>query len=298
MHPEGGGGSGAVPGWEGAAAGEWARRLGVPDLELHPALGSTNDRLRECGRDGAAAFTTVVAGSQTAGRGREGRGWRSEPGAGLWISVLLPLPPGGAPGVAPLAVGVAVAQALEVLGLHAVGLKWPNDVVVGGGKLAGILCEVAHGGAGRPSGIVAGIGINLESPGPLAADGGLPPTWFAQEHPGGRAPGVAEVARVLLRELRRWADPPPARLTGALADEWGARDALLGRRVRVEAGGGGTLRGWSTGVAADGALLLRTDPDPAGSTEGRVLEIRAGRIRLDSLPGVEDAPAGTRAEEA
>jgi BirA family transcriptional regulator, biotin operon repressor / biotin---[acetyl-CoA-carboxylase] ligase len=284
-------------GWEGADVAAWARRLGVPELELHATLGSSNDRLRDLARADAPPFTTVVAGTQTAGRGREGRFWRSEPGAGLWVSVLLPPPPGGPPGVAPLAVGVAVARTLESLGIPGVGLKWPNDVLVEGKKIAGILCEVAHGSGGKPTGILAGIGVNLHAPGAVEADGGLPPTWIAREHGGGTVPGLSELARVLLRELRRAGDPSPDRLGGELRALWEARDVLFGRRVYVEPGGGRVVTGRAAGVSPTGALLLRPDGGTGDAGAAPVLEIRAGRVRLESLPGAAVPPVTPGAGE-
>jgi BirA family transcriptional regulator, biotin operon repressor / biotin---[acetyl-CoA-carboxylase] ligase len=298
-----------IPGWEGRDAEAWAKVLGVPRLELHDELDSTNTRLRALatGGDGgtgrASPFTTVVAHAQRAGRGRDGRNWRSEGGAGLWISVLLPMPPGGPPGVATLAVGVAVAEAVERLGGGPGGrvrLKWPNDLMAvtpdgrGVCKLAGILCEVAGGGEGG-GGIVAGVGVNLH---PASHPAGRPSPDARGESAGGieefpsadletflgRRVPPSELARHLVHALRRLADPPPARLEGGLRAGWEARDLLPGTRVQVTPGPRGVVRG----VGDDGALLV--EPEEGASVRllasghaergrGGVVPVRAGRVR-------------------
>lgn len=299
-----------IPGWEGRDAEAWAGVLGVPRLELHAEVTSTNARFR----DATAPFTTVVAHAQREGRGREGRTWHSPPGGGLWMSVLLPLPPGGPPGVVPLAVGVAAAEAVEAAiggkvgrGL-ALGLKWPNDLlvvgngVVGNGmlhtrarKLAGILCEAV------PGGIVAGVGVNLRagsgegSVDAVSVEGasgegsrgevervevargeaGFPAV--ALEQLAGRAVLPAELAGLLIAALRRWADPPPDRLEGALREAWEARDLLRGTRVRITPGvpGAGRAgpRGRVRGVGEDGSLQVEDE------VTGATVSVRAGRVR-------------------
>lgn len=115
-------------------------------------------------REGAPEGTVVVADEQTAGRGRLGRTWVSDPGSGLWCSVLLRMEPGAARGLVPLLAGVAVADAIRRHGIGAV-LKWPNDVVLDGPafdgspgprKLAGVLSE-----SDGDEAVVVGIGVNV-----------------------------------------------------------------------------------------------------------------------------------------
>ena len=119
---------------------------------------STQDLVRAAARAGAAAGHLVAAGEQTAGRGRQGRRWEAPPGGALLASILL-RPRAGAEGV-PLAAGLAVTDALARLGVEA-RLKWPNDVLAGGGKLAGILAEVEPAAPGPGVAVVLGIGVNL-----------------------------------------------------------------------------------------------------------------------------------------
>ncbi|HZS16103.1 MAG TPA: biotin--[acetyl-CoA-carboxylase] ligase, partial [Candidatus Dormibacteraeota bacterium] len=120
---------------------------------------STQDVVRAAARAGAEAGFCCVARAQSAGRGRQGRAWEAPPGTGLLVSVLVRVP-GGVVGGVPLVGGLAVCDAVEGLGVGrgVVGLKWPNDVVVGGRKLAGVLAEVeAAARRGESSPRAAGI---------------------------------------------------------------------------------------------------------------------------------------------
>lgn len=265
--------------WGTQSTEAWAGTVRVPQFELADAVTSTNDRLRIRAEAGALPFTTCVALTQTQGRGRDGRGWDSPVSGGLWMSVLLPFPNGGAPGVAPLAVGVACARALEACGVKGVSLKWPNDLVHKGGKLGGILCEVVSGG------IVAGIGINLTPPydeagsdavvGAHEADSvaPLPRRWANQI---AAVPIEApDLTRVILGELRQWANPPADTLEGVLRVEWDARDALRGHEVTVRSGQWSEPRireGRADGVTPRGALRLMRD-------DGTLDEVVSGSVR-------------------
>ena len=276
------------PEWRSRLPCEWAEDLGVPALELHARIGSTNHRLRRLAAAGAAAWTTVVAGEQTAGRGRAGRRWHSPPGAGLWMSVLLETVGASGSGVLPLAAGVSVARALEEASGAPMGLKWPNDILFGGRKIAGILCE-ADGPDAR--GAIVGIGVNVRRP-----HEGYPPgleshaAFLGEASAGGI--GLPRLAGSIIRELHRWADPPPARLSGALRGEWEARDLLPGRPVRLAGGTSGT----ACGVSGEGWLKVT-------SADGRVATVRAGAVQVadwgsrqfTAAPGV---PAPAAEEEA
>ena len=259
--------------WEGEPIAVWAElwelngALGEvpPTFEVHDELGSTSDRLREMAERGAGSFSVVIAESQSAGRGRRGATWHSPSGSGLWMSVLLPA---RSPSVSyvPLLVGLATAGAVDnsVPGAEA-GLEWPNDVIVRGTKVAGVLCEAGDGGR-----VVAGIGVNVRTP------------------PGGFAPDIAEragsleallgcsvsrasLASEVLRGLRRLA---AARLGNVLPepllDDLNRRDVLAGRRVRTEQEGRGTARG----IARSGALVLER-PD------GSRVHVVAGSMGLE-----------------
>jgi BirA family biotin operon repressor/biotin-[acetyl-CoA-carboxylase] ligase len=221
--------------------------LGRPRLHLRETS-STNDRARALAAAGAPHGTLVTAGAQTAGRGRQGRTWAAPPGRALLCSLLLrdydPL--------LPLRAGLAVA---DVAGEGAL-VKWPNDVLLDGRKLAGILVE-ARPDAGWA---VLGIGVNVAVD--LAT---LPPDVRARAATLGRSP--AELERTLgeLTALleRRLAEPAADCL-----DALRARDALRDRPVRW-AGGEGT----GAGIDDAGALLVRL-PD------GTVRTLDAGEVHL------------------
>jgi BirA family biotin operon repressor/biotin-[acetyl-CoA-carboxylase] ligase len=191
--------------------------LGRPRLHLR-ATTSTNDRARELAQAGAPHGTLVTAAEQTSGRGRQGRTWSAPPGSALLMSLVLR----DAPALLPLAAGVAVA---EVAGPDAL-VKWPNDVLVDGRKVAGILAE------GRPTEgwTVLGIGLNVA----LRVED-LPPALHATAGTLGLPPSELEptLAR-LLAALERVLALDAA----ALLDEYRARDALRGRDVTWADGSG------------------------------------------------------------
>lgn len=220
-------------------------------VSVVPVTGSTNaDLLARGGPEGQV----LVAESQTAGRGRMGRSWVSAPGASLTFSVLLrPVSvPASRRGWLSLLTGVSVAAAVRaVAGLPAV-LKWPNDVLAGSRKLAGILAEQSG------DRVVIGIGLNVATPADAlpVSPAGLPATSLLLE--GGSVSREALLARILRELERRYAafrdDPDPAR-TGLLS-EYRALCATLGRSVRIELPGGSALAGVAQDIDADGRLLV------------------------------------------
>lgn len=248
--------------WEGEPVRVWAELWGVPVVEVHDVLGSTNDRARELAAGGAPPFTVVLAERQTAGRGRSGSGWHSPAGGGLWLSTLLP-PSGGVPPHLPLLVGLAVARAVEAAcpGLEA-GLKWPNDVEVGGRKVGGVLCERGDGA------VVAGIGLNVrQRPGDFPEE--LRGRAISLETAAGAAVSRGALAGALLAELAEACGAPARCLTEARLAELARRDVLRDRRVTTEQAGGGVARG----IGVDGALVLER-PD------GARVRVVAGSVRI------------------
>jgi BirA family transcriptional regulator, biotin operon repressor / biotin---[acetyl-CoA-carboxylase] ligase len=247
------------------AAGLWT------SVEVVRQTGSTNaDLLRRGGQEGQV----LVAEEQTAGRGRMGRSWVSQPGAALTFSFLLrpaTVPPARL-GWLPLLTGVAVGVAVRAAAGLDVTLKWPNDVLIGDHKLAGILAE--------QSGdlVVIGIGLNVATtPDALPSGaGGLRGTSLAIEG--------ADVSREvllaeILRQLERWYvafrdDPDPERV-GLLA-EYRRLCGTLGRAVRVELPGDRLLSGVASDVDLHGRLLV-TEPSassPIPVSAGDVVHVR------------------------
>jgi BirA family biotin operon repressor/biotin-[acetyl-CoA-carboxylase] ligase len=227
---------------------------------------STNDEAAAWARAGAPHGAVVTAGAQERGRGRLGRRWHSPPGESLYFSVVLrpPCEPARLPPVT-LAAGVAVAEALAAFEV-APALKWPNDVLVAGRKIAGVLAEAACTRE-RVEHLVIGIGVNLhaaELPDELRAIA----TSLARER--GRAVDGATFTAALCAALERaWS----LFLDGgapAVVAAWRGFARFLGTRVRVANGRAGL-----TGVAVDlddeGALLVRLD-------DGRVERVIAGEL--------------------
>lgn len=243
--------------------GDWdVRWLGEVD--------STNTVARDLAREGAPAGLVVVADHQTAGRGRLDRRWESPPGSNLLVSVLLR--PGCGPAHVHLCAGaVALAGAdacRAVAGVEPV-LKWPNDLLLNGAKLAGVLAEADFAGEALRS-VVVGIGVNVGWPGPPEAGG----TCLDD------ASGAAEPLsrQVLLQRLLDALEPRCALLEEeegrrVLADEVRARCATLGQRVRVELSRE-VLLGRADRIDEEGRLVVVTAGARRAVGAGDVVHLR------------------------
>lgn len=259
--------------WEGASADELRAAWEVPAVLLFRSVASTNDVARDLAASGAPDGTVILGDEQTAGRGQRGRVWTSPPGLGVWLSAIVRPRAATNPALLPLAVGVALAEQLERFVAPAtVTVKWPNDLLVGGRKLGGILCEAAWDGD-APSYVIVGAGINV-----LHTRHHFPPelqptaTSLAMHSGGGvsRRAVAGAVVRGILAGVRS--------CTGLLAppmlESLQRRDALAGRRIHVV--GAGEYDGAATaiGIAPDGSLLVRS---PAGALR----RVNRGSVRLD-----------------
>ena len=236
--------------------------LGHPRIHLE-TCGSTNDELAARAA-GAATGTAVIARTQSAGRGRGDHRWHSPPG-NLYASILLrpPIEPARAPAIS-LVIGIAVARALRRYRIDA-RLKWPNDVVVGAAKIAGILAESTSRGGGLDH-VIAGIGVNVA--GPLPAE--LPATSIAIER-GGDAPDPDRLLDAICAELGE----PLARFSAAgvpaIHDDWERLWRDRGRRGRAEINGQ-MIEGEMIGITDDGHLRIDSD--------GRRLAVVAGGVEI------------------
>jgi len=229
-------------------------RLG--GLEVFWELDSTSSELL---RRGAAApdLSIVMAETQTAGRGRRGRSWLSPPGLNLYLSCLKRFEAGMAGlGGLSLAVGVIVMRALDALGIRDAGLKWPNDVLAGGGKLAGILVEVSGEYQG-PCAAVIGIGLNLRLTAALREQAGQPVADLAGLCDG-EPPSRNRVAAALVSALAEGLVDFERDGFAAFTDDYARYDLLCGQPLALS-GAQGDLRGIGAGVDARGALCLRLD---------------------------------------
>jgi BirA family biotin operon repressor/biotin-[acetyl-CoA-carboxylase] ligase len=242
----------------GARAGAArAMTLGTPRLHLRD-VDSTNVRAQRLAARGAPHGALVTAAGQTAGHGRQGRAWVTPAGRALACSLVLRDPPRLLPMLAALAVA-DVADRLDRAG-RAAAIKWPNDVLLDGRKVAGILAE------GRPQEgwVVLGVGLNV-----AVEESGFPPELRELATSLGCQPPQVETALgLLLERLAHWLGAAPAEAM----DAYRARDALAGRAISWNGGHGTAL-----GVADDGRLRVR----PAdGEDDGDELLLDAGEVHL------------------
>jgi BirA family biotin operon repressor/biotin-[acetyl-CoA-carboxylase] ligase len=243
-------------------------------LQVVASTGSTNADLLAAAADGAADRTVLIADTQTAGRGRRDRAWISPPGTGLYLSVLLrpATVPAARLGTLGMVAGLALMHLAREAGVEA-SLKWPNDLLAGEAKCAGVLSEVAPDGAAQAA--VVGVGINVKPLGPdvPAGPGGLPATSLADQ--GATNTHRGELAATFLRafvELEhawRLADGDVQR-SGVLT---GYREVCgtVGRRVRAELPDGSARSGEAVEIDLGGQLLLKGD-------DGAVSPISAGDV--------------------
>ena len=242
-------------------------------VEVLPEIDSSNSELMRRSRAGQSDPTLLVAERQTAGRGRLGRQWHSPPGSSLTFSLGLVLNPADWGGLS-LAVGTSLADSLSEATGADLRIKWPNDVWLGGDKLAGVLVETASAGLATPGRyVVVGVGLNVRQPEPgwappASADQVLTaqtPAWLQDAVPEMDAPGaLMAVAARLVADLQRFEQLGFA----AFAQRFAQRDALAGRELVLSDG----RRGLAGGVSADGALRLEV--------HGRMEEVISGEVSV------------------
>jgi BirA family biotin operon repressor/biotin-[acetyl-CoA-carboxylase] ligase len=230
-----------------------------------PRLSSTMDAARREAKNGTAAGTVILAGEQTEGRGRVGRVWLA-PGGNIALSVVLRPEVSGLPYLIMVA-ALSVAGAIEAAAGIKTQIKWPNDVLVKGKKVCGILVESEVKG-GRVDYAVIGIGINVAldtSEAPSIQD-----TATSLNAEAGREVPRTDVVRRLLAEMERLYLVLPD--GGAIYRAWRERLITLGKRVYVSSGGS-RIEGMAEDVDGDGALLLRRD-------DGSLMRIIAGDVTV------------------
>ncbi|MDP2809948.1 MAG: biotin--[acetyl-CoA-carboxylase] ligase [Rhodocyclaceae bacterium] len=270
-----------------AKLGLAARRF---DIDVLPSCDSTNAVLLSRADAGAPSGTVIIAEEQTAGRGRRGRRWIASPGDSLTFSLLWRFAPGTAPAGLSLAVGVAVARALQKVGAGALPagvlctpgtplrgqasasragkavLKWPNDILRDGRKLGGILVELVPG---APHAAVIGIGLNLHLPAAMPEDVRAASAAIGAM---GDTVDINDLLAALLGELLTTLETFAAEGFAAIRPEWMRRHALQDARVSLSTDFGPSSEGICRGVDSDGALLLEVD--------GRVERILSGEVSL------------------
>jgi len=227
------------------------------------STGSTNADVTALARTGEPEGYVLVAGEQTAGRGRLGRSWSSPPGSSLAVSVLLR--PTAVPvqqwSWLPLLIGVAAVEAVHDAAAVKATLKWPNDVLLDGRKLAGILVERVETPAGACA--VAGIGMNVTA----APDGAA-----SLAGSGATVDGVLDalLAR-LARRYHAWTADPDA---PDLAQAYRAACVTIGRDVRADLPGADPLTGRAVDIDGDGRLVIATSTGERAVGAGEIIHLR------------------------
>ena len=238
--------------YDGLTADEIAAELRVPVVVALDSTASTLDVAHELAAAGAPSGTLVLADEQTAGRGRGGNRWRSTRGGGIWLTIIERELDPSVLALLALRLGIAAAEALDPLATATIRVKWPNDLYVGRGKLAGILAEARWRDA-TPEWIAVGMGVNVRVPAEVPNAAGLRDG----------VERVAALARLVpaLRGAAARRGPLDAAELAALE----RRDLARGRAVTEPS------PGVVQGVAPDGALLVR-------AADGHVGAFRAGSL--------------------
>ncbi|WP_460836056.1 biotin--[acetyl-CoA-carboxylase] ligase [Nocardioides hungaricus] len=253
----------------------------APDLvvEVHEMATSTNAVAAERARAGAPDGLVVVAEHQTAARGRLDRTWETPPRAAALLSMVLrPTVPAADWPWLPLLTGHTVAKALRASGYAAAGVKWPNDVLIGDRKVAGILVERIETPDGPAA--VVGIGLNVS----LTVDELPVPTGTSLAIESGSEPDRTAVLVELLRSLREACDAWQAGGADAvrhLRASYAAGCVTVGRDVRVELPGGDVLLGRATGIDPSGRLVVLGSGGETAVGAGDVVHVRAVTSGLD-----------------
>lgn len=227
----------------------------VAGVEWHDEVPSTQQVASEAAVAGVPEIHVVLADTQTAGRGRQGREWHAPPGTSLLVScVLRPTTDFPALSLLPLLAGLALAEVAERY-CPRVTLKWPNDLLLDGSKAAGIITEHAAGGA-----VILGVGINVDWRGEPRPPGAPEATSLAEA-------GAADVDRwrvlaaflgLFGRRYLDWSEAP-----GAFLDEYRRRCATIGLRVRLTRSAGPPLEGLALKISDDGTLVVLDDASTA-----------------------------------
>jgi len=247
-------------------------------LHVLDEVPSTNTAAAELARENAPHGTVVVAGCQTAGRGRLGRHWHSPSGKNLYCSVLLRALPAGEQQAhwlswIPLLAALAVCRAVQVVTSLKPSVKWPNDILAGDRKLGGVLCESSGVGTTHAA-VIVGIGVNVniredEFPDelrPIATS-----LLIEARQPWDRAALLA----ALLLELETRYESLQAGRHGDIRQEYMLRCATIGRRVRIELAHGESMDGTAESIQPDGSLrVVRDDGTLADVRTGDVIHLR------------------------
>lgn len=231
-------------------------------FQFHESVASSNDIAMQWLHNGAPQGAVVIADEQRQGRGRLGRVWYTPPGVAIAMSVILRPQPEHAGRISMMG-AVVVAELCESVGIPDVGIKWPNDVQLGGRKVCGILPEAAwHNDALK--GVVLGMGINVR----VAFDDELKTIAANLERQAGQALNRATLIAYVLQRIDDWS---PQLGTQALFEAWQARMNMLGKPVSING-----INGQAHHVETDGALVIQQE-------DGTMQRVIAGDITFTNV---------------
>ena len=236
-------------------------------LDVVHETDSTNSHLKSLALQGAALGTACLAEWQRAGRGRQGRTWVSPFGSNIYLSLLWRFPTGPAAlaGLS-LAVGVALARAVQDCGCPGVGLKWPNDLVWNGQKLGGILVEIAGESSG-PSYAIIGVGVNLRMSG--RAEGDIDQPWTDLSRICHEIPSRNALAAAVLSQLITTLQLFESKGLSPFMDAWRGWDVTAGRAVQLHLPSE-VVTGFAQGISDDGAILIRVGDELRRYASGEI----------------------------
>ena len=250
-------------------------------LFLHREIPSTNSEAMALAQAGSAHGTVVVADRQTAGRGRQARAWFSPPDVNLYCSILirpteLHIPLADWLSWIPLTAAIASAEAVHTVTGVSLSLKWPNDLLLNGKKVGGILCESGTGCERQPY-VVVGLGLNVNVPTHSFSPELAPIAGSLIEHtdrPTDRNRLLAQLLLELEQTLDELASQGPHRLMHAYT----TRCVTIGRPVLVQLGEGRELVGIAQAIGRDGALHVRPSAGPLQRHAQPIVEVRAADV--------------------
>lgn len=227
------------------------------NIYYYPSLDSTNLTARRLAKEGAPAYTVVLANEQLKGRGRAGRSWFSPPGKGLWFSIILRTKKLSAPQIAPLTLVSAAVLARHLRQSYnlEVMVKWPNDLLIGGRKIGGILTELSEAKDKTGQLVIIGIGLNVnhkKSDFPPALDGLATSLACATGHELDRNKLFKAIKRELFKSYRRFFRKGFA----PFQELWIRYNDTLGKPVKVT-WPNGSLEGEALGLSSNCALLVK-----------------------------------------
>ena len=236
--------------WDGLNARDVIERLGLENVWMYSEVESTQDLAHEQAERGVPAGALVVADAQRSGRGRQGKSWASQPGQGVWCTIVERPTDASALEVLSLRIGIRLAAALDDLAGERVQLKWPNDLLLRDGKLGGILTEARWSGSSL-AWVAVGVGVNVSHPGVEGAASLR------------RGTARIDVLRAIVGAVRDAAAATGPLMFPEIA-RYGQRDALRGRRITAP--GVGEVQG----IDGSGALLVQTADGLAAYRSGTV----------------------------